>query len=87
MGKFTRILGGGDSSAPPAPAPPPPVPKRTDPAVGEARERQRVSSLRQAGRRATILTSASGLDDEEDLGSVRIKRPTARAATVLGNIA
>ena len=86
MGKFRSLFGGGasNSSSTPAPAPPPPLPTRKDPEIGAARERQRLASLRQSGRRATIMTSAAGLDDEDTLGGSPIRRPTARAASVLG---
>jgi hypothetical protein len=64
---------GFSSSAPVAPAPLPPLPEREDPAVLEAREKLRLSEKRRKGRRASILTSGSGLDDE--LGIVQ--RPSA----------
>ena len=72
--RFLR-LPGFSSSAPAAPAPLPPLPEREDPAVIEARESLRLSEKRRRGRRASILTSGAGLDDE--LGFIR--RPTANS--------
>jgi len=66
-------LPGFSSSAPAAPAPLPPLPEREDPAVTEARENLRLSEKRRRGRRASILTSGAGLDDELGI----ISRPTA----------
>lgn len=70
--KYLR-LPGFSSSAPAAPAPLPPLPEREDPTVLEAREKLRLSEKRRKGRRASILTSGSGLEDE--LGIVH--RPSA----------
>ena len=60
--------------------PPPPVPASISSAeVRAARSKQREEDLRRSGRRATILTSNRGVQD--DLG---VSRPQARAATNLG---
>jgi type IV secretory pathway VirB10-like protein len=72
MKQFLPGMGGGAPSPPP---PPPPLPTRDDPAVAEAKEKQRMSELRRKGRRASILTSGSGVEDE--LGTAA--RPTAQA--------
>lgn len=77
--KFLRLPGFG-SSAPAAPAPLPPLPDREDPAVLEAREKLRLSEKRRRGRRASILTGGSGLDDE--LGFVY--RPSASGISASG---
>lgn len=65
----------------PAPAPLPPLPTQDDPAIAEARKIQRTSELRRKGRRASILTSGRGVEDE--LGTAA-NRPQARAAKLLG---
>lgn len=80
IGPFPTILGGllaGDDTPPPAP--PPPAPKRTDPEVDEAGRRQREADRLRRGRRATILTSSRGVEDQ--LG---VSRPEARGARLLG---
>jgi hypothetical protein len=74
-----NILPGFGGGAP-APAPLAPLPTQEDPAIAEAKKNQRKSELRRKGRRASILTSGSGVEDE--LGSVA--RPEARAARMLG---
>lgn len=58
--------------------PPPPIPD--DVLVEDAKRKQRMEDLRRRGRRASILTSASGI--EQALGIVN--RPQARAAELLG---
>lgn len=71
----------GFNSAGPGPLPAPtPITSKPDPAIAEAKERLRLSERRRKGRRATIVTSARGVQDE--LGSV--SRPQARAARLLG---
>lgn len=72
MGKFT----------PDTPDLPPPVavPRRQDPEIDAARDRQREAEKRRKGRRAANITG--GIDDEEQLGVV--SRPQARAAQNLG---
>ena len=77
-GIIPGVLGGKDSAPEPAPLPPPV--SRTDPAIEEARKRQRSAELERKGRRAAILTSGQGVTDE--LGTVA--RPEARAAVNLG---
>lgn len=93
MGKFAKVVKGaadlslapiravGDLLSPDIPAspPPPPVPKRTDPEVDEAGRRQREADRLRRGRRATILTSSRGVEDQ--LG---VTRPEARGARLLG---
>lgn len=59
---------------------PKPAPVRTDPVIEEAADDVRSQELRRRGRRAAVMTSASGL--EEELGV--IARPEARAAALLG---
>ena len=66
----------------PLPTPPPPPPTREDPEIRKARDTQRTAELRRRGRRATILTSGRGIEDE--LGTVN--RPQARGSTLLGNV-
>lgn len=73
-------FGGSAPSLPPAPPPPP---KRDDPDVTAAREKARLAELRRKGRRASVLTSGSGVDDDS-LGGGSISRPTARSAKLLG---
>ena len=46
---------------------PPPIPTREDPAIGAARERQRLSDKRRRGRAASILTGPEGTMDEPEL--------------------
>lgn len=76
--KFNILPGfGGAPSPPPAPAP---VPTVEDPAIAEAKKKQRTSELQRRGRRASILTSGKGV--EGDLGAVN--RPEARGARLLG---
>lgn len=45
---------------PKAPPPPPPVPTPEDPAIEEARKKEREAAKRRRGRVATILTSGLG---------------------------
>lgn len=70
-------FGGGPS----APAPIAPLPTQEDPEIAKAKKEQRSSELRRKGRRASILTSGSGVED--DLGAAAV-RPQARAARLLG---
>ncbi len=77
MSKIAKIFGGG---APKAPPPLPPLPTRADPAIEAARKRQQTSALMRKGRRASILTSGRGVEDE--LGTV--SRPEARGAKLFG---
>ncbi len=57
---------------PKAPPPPPPPPDpATDPAIEEARKREREAAKRRRGRQATILTSGLG-----DTGDPRVQQPT-----------
>ena len=56
----------------------PPPPPADDSAIVAAKEKQRQADLRRRGRRASILTSPQGLEDQ--LGTVN--RP--RSAQVLG---
>lgn len=58
----------------------PPPPTREDPEIDAARQKARDADLKRKGRKATILTSARGVEDE--LGAVN--RPLARAAALLG---
>ena len=60
---------------PEKPDPLPDQPTATDPSVLAARERQRKAELERRGRRATILTSASGLENDV----AELSRPTAEA--------
>ncbi len=50
---------------PPPPAPPPPAPTREDEAVKKAEQDERARIRRQAGRKASILTTPRGLLNEE----------------------
>ena len=72
------LFGGGSA---PAPVAPPPLPERTDPEVEARRRRQRLSLASRRGRRASILTSGSGVT-----GSPNLSTPAAQpgAKTVLG---
>lgn len=70
----TNLLPGFGSDPPPEPEPPPPPPTREDPEVKEARADQRRAEKRRKGRRASILTSGEGVED--DLGS-SVSRPQA----------
>lgn len=56
------------------------LPKRNDPRALEAGARQQRLERRRRGRRATILTSGSGLENEVD----QLGRPSASAAQILG---
>ena len=58
----------------------PPPPSTEDPAIEDARKKQMDTDLKRRGRRASILTSPRGVEDE--LGVVN--RPQARAAALLG---
>ena len=78
MSKLAKLFG---FSKPKAPAPLPPFPTREDPAIAEARRRQISLEKRRKGRRASILTSGSGLD-EDKLGV--ISRPEAVSAKTFG---
>ena len=70
-------LPGFGASVPPEPDPPP---TRDDPALSEAREKERLAALRRKGRAASIKTSGMGVAD-----SATITRPSARAgADILG---
>ena len=60
-------------SKPKAPAPLPAPPKIDDPAVTAARERLRLSEKRRKGRRAAILTSNRGVENNSPV----IKRSSA----------
>jgi hypothetical protein len=66
-------------AAPPAPPPPPPAPAPAptpaDPAVLDARNRQRREAARRAGRLGTILTGPRGILEEEEDETQRA-RPT-----------
>ena len=68
---------------PEVPALPPP-PSAQEPAIAEAievaRKKQTATDLKRRGRKASILTSPRGVEDE--LGVVN--RPQARAAALLG---
>lgn len=64
---------------PPEPSVPPP-PTREDPSIAEAKRKQRQAELMRRGRRASVVTSSRGVEDE--LGTVN--RPEARAAQLLG---
>lgn len=64
---------------PEAPAIPPP-PSVEDPEIADARKKQTDTELKRRGRKASIMTSARGVEDE--LGVVN--RPQARAAALLG---
>ena len=64
----------------PDPTPPPPLPEPKDPAVEEAKRKQRMAQLRRRGRAATILTN-----DEDALGTPTIARPgVSRGSPTLG---
>jgi len=79
----SRLPGFGGSS-PSAPAPLQPLPTREDPSIAEAREKLRLSEKQRKGRRASILTGGSGVQDE-GLGS--LSRPAAgngRQSQLLG---
>lgn len=69
----------GFGGGPKMPEAPPPPPKADDPAVGEAKEKLRLSEKRRKGRSATLLT-----DQSDNLGAANIARPEARAANLLG---
>lgn len=62
----------------------PPPPSAQEPAISaameEARKKQTATDLKRRGRKASILTSARGVENE--LGVVN--RPQARAAALLG---
>lgn len=64
----------------PLAVPPPPPPSTEDVAIQEVKERARDTEARRRGRRASILTSSRGVEDE--LGV--FNRPRARAAELLG---
>ena len=49
---------------PPPPAPPPPAPTRDSEEIRKAEQAEKDRSRRQAGRKASILTSGRGLLDE-----------------------
>lgn len=55
----------------PAPAPVAPPPTREDPAIEEAKRKQRMIEGQRRGRAATIVTGGLG-----DTGEAEIKRPT-----------
>lgn len=84
MSKIAKIFGLGKPKAPP-PLPPlqplPPLPTRADPEIEAARKRQQTAAKLRKGRRATILTSGRGLE-EDKLGTV--SRPKARSVKLLG---
>jgi|TARA_R100000458_G_scaffold39104_1_gene36620 hypothetical protein len=50
---------------PPPPAPPPPIPTREDESIAQAKREERRRIARQQGRRASILTSPTGLSDDD----------------------
>ena len=66
LGLFAKCImvsfGGGGSPPPVAPAAEPP--KVDDPAVAEAKRKERELARRRRGRMSTILTGPSGLSDE-----------------------
>ena len=70
----------GFGGAPAPPPPPPPPPTREDPAIAEAKERQRLAEKRRRGRRATFFTG-----DQSGLGDSTVSRPQARQGQLLGN--
>ncbi len=78
------ILPGFSPKAPslPAIAAPAPPPRRDDPAIAEAKKKQRLSDLRRRGRASTIIAPR-----EDQLGNAPVDRPQARSAQVLGQIA
>lgn len=58
-----NIFGGG----PKKPEPLPPLPERDDPAIQEARDKERISRKRRKGRASTILTRPGlGSEDEDE---------------------
>lgn len=63
-------FGGGGSSSP---APLQPLPTREDPSIAEAKEKLRLSEKRRKGRRASILTGSSGVEDD----TLGVTRPEA----------
>lgn len=73
--KGLRLPGKSMFNPPKPDDPPPPLPEPEDPEIKAAGEKARKSQLERRGRRASIKTSASGLEDE--LGIVA--RPTASA--------
>lgn len=76
MSKIAKLFGFGS----PKPAPLPPLPKREDPAIEEARKKQQIIERARVGRRGSVKTSGSGLEEDED----KIRRPGARSAKLLG---
>jgi hypothetical protein len=58
----------GSPSPPKAPRLPNRLPQPTDPAVVEARRRQRAQELAQSGRPGTVLTSPQGVTGGTKLG-------------------
>jgi len=56
---------------PSLPPPPPPPPTRADPAIEEARRKQRLVARQRQGRASTILTSGQGV-----LGEAPVRRKT-----------
>ncbi len=76
MTLFPGFGGGGPKKPDPLPDPV----KREDPEIELARKKTRLSEKRRKGRRSSILTSASGA--EENLGS--IKQAGLGGAQVLG---
>lgn len=73
-----QILPGFGGGSPPPVQTLPTVPTAEDPAVKAAREKQRLMSVANQGRAATVL-----VPDEEKLGLPNVDRPTARGASVL----
>jgi hypothetical protein len=75
------LFGGGAPQAAPLPAP---LPERDDPAIKQARDRAKLDAATRRGRRATILTGGSGVEEE---ANVNRPAPTADTTTVLGGSA
>ena len=65
------MLPGFSPSAPSLPPTVAPPPQRDDPAVVEARKKQRLSELNRRGRRALILNTGAGVVDEAPLSQPR----------------
>ncbi len=74
MSKLKSIFGGAKT-----PEPLPELPTREDPAIAAARKTQQSAERLRRGRKSSILTSSSGVQDDAS-----ILRPGARSAKLLG---
>lgn len=75
MAKLGAIFGGKKK-----PAPLPPLPDRNSAEIEAARKRQKSAERLRKGRSASVLTSSSGVKENQN-----ISRPGARSATLLGD--